>query len=181
MSVDYNSVRKKTELGTVKRRRKRIVDFGDTLVEILRKAKKDQMKNILKYDPLYLQNYYQIVKVKNRIYYEVYKVPRTDLIPADYTPVSFVCLRPEGAYEAPSTVSSMCRSVRSKIEDDKFHFHELRHTYTNNLLDLGAPAKDVQELLGHKNVSTMMNVYAHSTRKAKKSSAKQLDRVAEVK
>lgn len=180
-SMGYNSVRKKTELGTVKRRRKRVVDFGDTLAEILRKAKKEQMKNSLKYGPLYLQNYYRIVKVKNRTYYEVYKVPRTDPVPDDYTPVSFVCLRPEGAYEAPSAVSSMCRSVRPKIEDDKFHFHELRHTYTSNLLDLGAPAKDVQELLGHKNVSTTMNVYAHSTRKAKKSSAKLLDRVAEAK
>ena len=59
-----------------------------------------------------------------------------------------------------------------------FHFHTLRHTYTTNLLSNGAQPKDVQELLGHSDVSTTMNVYAHSTRKAKWESAKLLDKVA---
>ena len=59
-----------------------------------------------------------------------------------------------------------------------FHFQKLRHTYTSNLLANGAAPKDVQELLGHSDVSTTMNVYAHSTRKAKRESAKLLDEVA---
>ena len=51
-------------------------------------------------------------------------------------------------------------------------------TYTSNLLANGAEPKDVQELLGHSDVSTTMNVYAHSTRKAKRESARLLDKVA---
>ncbi len=58
-----------------------------------------------------------------------------------------------------------------------FHFHTLRHTYTTNLLSNGAQPKDVQELLGHLDVSTTMNVYAHATREAKRDSAKLLDKV----
>ncbi len=58
-----------------------------------------------------------------------------------------------------------------------FHFHTLRHTYTTNLLSNGAQPKDVQELLGHSDVSTTMNVYAHATREAKRDSAKLLDKV----
>ena len=42
----------------------------------------------------------------------------------------------------------------------------------------GAAPKDVQELLGHSDVSTTMNVYAHSARKAKRESARLLDKVA---
>ena len=61
---------------------------------------------------------------------------------------------------------------------DGFHFHQLRHTYTSNLLSNGAAPKDVQELLGHSDVSTTMNIYAHSTRKAKRDSARLLDKVA---
>ena len=38
--------------------------------------------------------------------------------------------------------------------------------------------KEVQELLGHSDVSTTMNVYAHSTRKAKRDSARLLNKVA---
>ena len=52
----------------------------------------------------------------------------------------------------------------------------LRHTYTNNLLSNEAASKDVQELLGHADVNTTMNVYAHATREAKRTSARLLDK-----
>ncbi|RHN02230.1 site-specific integrase, partial [Roseburia intestinalis] len=45
------------------------------------------------------------------------------------------------------------------------------------LLANGAAPKDVQELLGHSDVSTTMNVYAHSTRDAKRKSVRLLDKV----
>ena len=71
------------------------------------------------------------------------------------------------------------RSAKKKLEGfEDFHFHMLRHTFTSNLLSNGAAPKDVQELLGHSDVSTTMNVYAHSTRKAKRESARLLDKVA---
>ena len=94
------------------------MDFCDTLAAILREAKKEQMLNSIKYGPLYSQNYYRIVKEKNRTYYEVYSLPRTETPPEDYTQVSFVCLRPDGAYEAPATVSSVsvsCISIRKGV------------------------------------------------------------------
>ena len=68
--------------------------------------------------------------------------------------------------------------LRLALTRQGFHFHQLRHTYTSNLLANGAAPKDVQELLGHSDVSTTMNVYAHSTRKAKRESARLLDKVA---
>ena len=117
-------------------------------------------------------------KMLQKFGYEVYSLPRTETPPEDYTQVSFVCLRPDGAYEAPATVSSVCRYSRKKIGDmDDFHFHLLRHTYTTNLLSHGAAPKDVQELLGHSDVSTTMNIYAHATREAKRTSARLLDKV----
>ena len=177
-SMRYNSSRKKTEIGPTKRKKIRTVDFCDTLAAILRAAKKEQMLNSIKYGPLYRQNYYRVVKEKNRTHYEVYSLPRTEETPEDYNLISFVCLRPEGAYESPSTVSIVCRSARKKLGDmDDFHFHQLRHTYTSNLLSNGAAPKDVQELLGHADVSTTMNIYAHATREAKRTSARLLDQV----
>ena len=111
-------------------------------------------------------------------YYEVYSLQRTEEVPEDYKEISFVCLRADGAYEAPSTVGIMCRAAKKKVKGlEDFHFHTLRHTYTSNLLSGGAKPKDVQELLGHSDVSTTMNIYAHSTREAKRTSARLLDKV----
>lgn len=103
----------------------------------------------------------------------------TQKVPADYKEISFVCLRPDGCLELPSTLGIVCRTVSKKLEGfEGFHFHQLRHTYTSNLLSNRAAPKDVQELLGHSDVSTTMNVYAHSTRKEKRDSARLLDKVA---
>ena len=125
------------------------------------------------------KTYYREVKDKNRVYYEFYHLDGTESIPEDYKEISFVCLRPDESLELPSTLGTIYRKIAQKLEGfEGFHFHQLRHTYTSNLLANGAAPKDVQELLGHSDVSTTMNVYAHSTRKAKRESARLLDKVA---
>ena len=177
-SMRYNGARHKTEIGATKRKKVRTVDFCDTLAAILKAAKTEQHKNRLQYGGLYHLNYYTEMKEKDRTYYEVYSLPRTDEIPEGYKEISFVCLRPDGAYESPSTVGIMCRTASRKVEGlEGFHFHQLRHTFTSNLLSNGAAPKDVQELLGHADVSTTMNIYAHATREAKRTSARLLDKV----
>ena len=177
-SMRYNGARHKTEIGATKRKKVRTVDFCNTLAAILKAAKTEQHKNRLQYGGLYHLNYYTEVKEKDRTFYEVYSLPRTDEIPEGYKEISFVCLRPDGAYESPSTVGIMCRTASRKVEGlEGFHFHQLRHTFTSNLLSNGAAPKDVQELLGHADVSTTMNIYAHATREAKRTSARLLDKV----
>ena len=177
-SMRYNGARHKTEIGATKRKKVRTVDFCNTLAAILKAAKTEQHKNRLQYGGLYHLNYYTEVKEKDRTYYEVYSLPRTDEIPEGYKEISFVCLRPDGAYESPSTVGIMCRTASRKVEGlEGFHFHQLRHTFTSNLLSNEAAPKDVQELLGHADVSTTMNIYAHATREAKRTSARLLDKV----
>ena len=177
-SMRYNGARHKTEIGATKRKKIRTVDFCDTLATILKAAKTEQHKNRFQYGELYRLNYYTEVKEKDRTYYEVYSLPRTDEIPEGYKEISFVCLRPDGAYESPSTVGIMCRTASKKVEGlEGFHFHQLRHTFTSNLLRGGAAPKDVQELLGHADVNTTMNIYAHATREAKRTSARLLDKV----
>ena len=158
-SMRYNNARHKTEIGATKRRKVRTVDFCDTLAEILRTAKLEQHKNRFKYGELFCLNYYVEVKEKDRTYYEVYTLPRNEKVPEGYKEISFVCLRPDGAYESPSTIGIMCKRASQKVEGlEGFHFHQLHHTFTSNLLSNGAAPKDVQELLGHSDVSTTLNI-----------------------
>lgn len=178
-SIRYNGRRHQYEIGTTKRAKIREVDFCDTLAKILREAKKEQHRNRFEYMELYRLNYYREVKEKDRTYYDLFTFSRSDSIPEEYHEISFVCLRPDGAIELPSTVSEVCRTAAQKVPGlEGFHFHRLRHTFTSNLLSNGAAPKDVQELLGHSDVSTTMNIYAHSNREAKRTSARLLDQVA---
>ena len=177
-SVRYDGAKHKTIIGPTKRKKVRTVDFGDTLTAILKNARKGHLKNQMQYGELYHRNYYKEVHDKNRVYYEYYNLDNTQEVPADYNEISFVCIRSDGCLETPSTLSLVCRAVAKKLDGfEGFHFHQLRHTYTSNLLSNGAAPKDVQELLGHSDVSITMNVYAHATREAKRTSARLLDRV----
>lgn len=45
--------------------------------------------------------------------------------------------------------------------------HGLRHTHCSLLFEAGASLKEVQDRLGHSDVQTTMNIYAHVTKKAK--------------
>ena len=177
-SMRYNGARHKTEIGATKRKKIRTVDFCDTLAAILKTAKTEQHKNRFRYGELYSLNYYLEVKEKDRTYYEVYSLPVSEHPPEGYQAISLVCVRQDGRYESPATVSNVCQVAKKRVDGmESFHFHQLRHTFTSNLLSYGAAPKDVQELLGHADVSTTMNIYAHSTREAKRSSARLLDKV----
>lgn len=177
-SMRYNNIRHATELGTTKRNKIRTIDFCDSLATILKNEKQRQQSIFEKTE--HYRNYYKKVNENNREHYEVYSLKMNEAVPNEYCEMSFVCLRNDGKYESPDTVSIMCRSVRKLDADLKnFHFHTLRHTYTNNLLLAGADPKDVQELLGHSDISTTMNIYAHSNANKRRSSARLLDRIGE--
>lgn len=175
-SVCYNNTRRAMTIGPTKRKKIRTVDFGDTLTSILTQAKKEQQENRKQYGELYHQNYYTIEKMKNRTYYYLHSAPVTSTVPEEYNDISLVCLRPDGTLEAPSTITGMCLTLKKRIEGlEDFHFHQLRHTYTSKLLSNGAAPKAVQELLGHSDINTTINIYAHATRESKRNSVMLLE------
>ena len=58
-SIRYDGSKRKYIIGPTKRKKVRVVDFGDTLVEIFRNARKEQLKNRMQYGELYHTNYYR--------------------------------------------------------------------------------------------------------------------------
>ena len=52
----------------------------------------------------------------------------------------------------------------------------LRHTHCSLLFESGASLKEVQDRLGHSDIQTTMNIYAHVTEKAKEKTAENFAR-----
>lgn len=57
----------------------------------------------------------------------------------------------------------------------RFSCHILRHTFTTRLCEAGVNIKVIQDLLGHADVSTTLNIYATATREFKQSELSQFD------
>lgn len=53
--------------------------------------------------------------------------------------------------------------------------HALRHSCASLLLKEGVPMKQIQEWLGHRDISTTANIYAHLDSQSKNLSARTMD------
>ncbi len=51
------------------------------------------------------------------------------------------------------------------------NFHGLRHTFATRMIESGESIKTVQDLLGHQDAQTTLNIYTHSLIETKKASA----------
>ena len=58
----------------------------------------------------------------------------------------------------------------------KIRFHDLRHSCASLLLKQGVPMKQIQEWLGHSDISTTANIYAHLDSQSKQLSAETMER-----
>lgn len=58
-----------------------------------------------------------------------------------------------------------------KNELKRITIHGFRHTHCSLLFEAGASIKEVQDRLGHADIQTTMNIYAHVTEKAKEKTA----------
>lgn len=77
----------------------------------------------------------------------------------------------DGTHMNPSTPYKIITKVAKKYKLDDISFHGLRHTSATLLLENGLPQKATSERLGHSSPTTTMNIYAHTTKKAKQQSA----------
>lgn len=74
-----------------------------------------------------------------------------------------VLVRDDGSWIQPRTMMHCFNVIHHKLGFTELDFHSLRHTHASNLLAKGADVKYVQERLGHKNVATTLDIYAHVT------------------
>lgn len=72
----------------------------------------------------------------------------------------------------PDYLSKKYKKIIKKSNLKEIRLHDLRHTASTYMIMHGVPYKTVSSILGHSNVSTTLDIYTHTTSKAKKEAAK---------
>ncbi|WFD09790.1 site-specific integrase [Tepidibacter hydrothermalis] len=126
--------------------------IGKTLIDILKKHRKSQLENRLKYG----------------IYYNdtMYKFEKADKL---YNSADLICTKENGDLISTDSLKYLSRVVNYELGIN-YNFHSLRHTHATMMLESGANLKDIQTRLGHSKLSTTADTYSHVTLKLKQDS-----------
>ncbi len=127
----------------------RTIAISDHVTEVLQKEKDRQERA-----KVYYQEYYNHYYVNDRF------IINQD---ADGEEIFFVMVREAGDYISLRTLQWTSRVIHTQLDFPEFDYHSLRHTHASMLAEMGAPANYVSHRLGHKNVSTTLDVYYHLT------------------
>lgn len=74
-----------------------------------------------------------------------------------------------------STITRRWKEITRKAGLKHIKFHALRHTSATMLINQGLPAKIISSRLGHSNVMTTLNIYAHALHEADEVAARRID------
>lgn len=86
----------------------------------------------------------------------------------------------EGAPIHPDALSKWFRDFTQRNGFPEVHVHSLRHTYASLMIAEGTPLVVVSRRLGHAQVSTTANIYAHVIASADEKAAQISEKFADV-
>lgn len=140
----------------------RTIVIGDTLIEILKKAKNTQSENRKEYAELYKE--YCLVNNKDDKSGKDFKTIYPVYTNEECIKIDFVCRAENGELVTSNSFKYVTKVVHYELGLN-FNFHSLRHTHATMLIENGANLIDVQHRLGHSRPDTTAVIYTHPTKK----------------
>ena len=128
----------------------RKIAIDDILLTELKEYAKNRAKNKLLYGELYKRYYLD----KNAVITENLTDTQLDF---------FIC-RECGSFIGKSSLISYMKTYCEK-KGVKYTTHSFRHTHATELIENGVPVKQIQDRLGHKSITTTLDIYAEATKK----------------
>lgn len=74
---------------------------------------------------------------------------------------NFFFLTGSDSFTEPRTVKYRFKKYLKECGIESTNFHTLRHTFATRYVEIGFDMKSLSEILGHSNVATTLNLYAH--------------------
>ena len=94
-----------------------------------------------------------------------------------YQDSGYICRWPDGAAIRPEYVSKHFEKVLTENNMPIIRFHDLRHSVATLLHSAGSDLKDIQGWLGHAELSTTADIYAHLLFSSKVGMADAMDKI----
>jgi integrase len=103
------------------------------------------------------------IKLKNRLIYQ---------------DNGFIFAREDGHSQLRKVVETRLKRLLKKAEIEKnITPHSFRHTHTSLLIEAGVGIKEIQQPLGHTDINTTMNIYAHMTSNMEEKASQQFSKL----
>ena len=91
--------------------------------------------------------------------------------------LEYVCVNEIGDLIKPHYVTESFPKLLKAKGMRQIRYHDLRHSCASLLLANDVPMKQIQEWLGHSDISTTANIYSHLDYKSKITSANVMDNI----
>lgn len=92
----------------------------------------------------------------------------------NYTVTDYIIVHPDGKPVYPEYLSQLFTKLQEMAGLPKCRFHDLRHLCASIMLLQGVNVKVAQEILGHKDITTTMNIYSHVLPSSAKDAAEKI-------
>ncbi len=154
----------------------RVVPFGDTLYQALKKEYAQQRMNEFKYGEFYtIHVLKKEVDEKGNDMFRV--VPVQKCVESSLQRVRLICIAENGQYTSTDSFKYCSRVIHREMQL-AFDYHSLRHTHATLLIESGANVKNVQARLGHTNIKTTLQTYVHDTEKMGEQSVELFEQIS---
>lgn len=87
-----------------------------------------------------------------------------------------VCVWPDGREVRGDYLTRAMPKLAKSVGLPELRYHDLRHTAVSMLVRVATP-KQVQEFLGHEDISTTLNIYVHQNEKDRKKTSELMDEI----